>query len=546
MLSERGGIMTLRELLDREPLRDLTVINRQADLNREVGTVEQTETPDVISFVPVNTFLITTAMVYQNAQDRLCELIRHMNALPCAGLGIKLGRFVNELEPKVIETADALRFPLIRIPMKRTLGDVYHDLLSIIWETENRELLHVLNIRKKFYDLIIHGISLKRLLLMLGATIDKHVLIVDRFGEICGTCHTTGQEERAAIELMHRIDKDSVESERQTFTDQENGREMGMLLYPIKSINRKTHFLLVFERESHSAISSFVMEEIVMILSMHFYKKLFNDYNEMQFRESFIKLILEVNQGELWSSKQILTLGKEYGVKQSSCYCIVAGSFRQQETQKFNAAHLMRKEEKYILVFHYLDSSLRSCFRGEVLLFPDFENWRYIFLIQQKETNLKARLKDLREAVENAFGDQMVFAYGNYAYDVRSIANSYWEAADVLKYLPVDTEEFVYTYQPKNIMELLKGISGNQIDEVCKRMLGDLAFPDDETNMDLKRTLRAYLDCRCSIMETANRLYLHRNTVRYRIKKCEELLKHNLDDADYCFQLQLCLILSDM
>lgn len=538
--------MTLMELLNKEVLRDLTVINSRADLEREVGTIEQTETPDVISYVPINTFLITTAMVYQNNQDSLCDLIRHLNDMPCAGLGIKLGRFVHELDQSVIDTADELHFPLIKIPMERTLGSVYHDLLSVIWETENRELLHVLNIRKKFYDLIIHGISLKRLLLMLGTTIGKHVLIIDRFGEICGTCHTTGWEEQISIELIHNIDKDSAENERQNFISQDNGNEISALLYPIKSVSRKTHFLIVFETEKRSAISSFVMEEIVMILSMHFYKKLYNDYNEMQSRENFIKLILETNQGELWTSKQILTLGKEVGVKQSSSYQILAGCFRKQEPQKFNATHFMRKEEKYILIFQYLDRKLKSCFQDDILLFPDFDNWRYIFLIQQKETKLRPKLKELREAIENAFGDQMIFAYGSNVYNVLSIVHSYWESADVINHLPEGQEEYIYTYQPKNIMELLKGISGNQIDEVCKQMLKDLSFPQDETNSDLKKTLRAYLDCRCSIMETANRLYLHRNTVRYRIKKCEEILQHNLDDTDYCFQLQLCLILSDM
>ncbi len=81
---------------------------------------------------------------------------------------------------------------------------------------------------------------------------------------------------------------------------------------------------------------------------------------------------------------------------------------------------------------------------------------------------------------------------------------------------------------------------------MCRRMLKELAFPADEMNRELKKTLKAYLDCHCSIMETANRLYLHRNTVRYRIKKCEEIMGNDLSDSQYCFQLQLCLILSDM
>ena len=183
--------MTLKQLLDSEILGDLTVINEAADLEREVATVEQTEAPDVVSYVSENSFIITTAMVYKDDQEKLCELILQLNAMPGAGLGIKLGRFVDELDSKVIATADSVKFPLIRIPMKRTLGDVYHDILSLIWDTENKELIHVLNTRKKFYDLIIRGIELKRLLGMLGAMINKRILIVDRFGETVSYTHLT-------------------------------------------------------------------------------------------------------------------------------------------------------------------------------------------------------------------------------------------------------------------------------------------------------------------------------------------------------------------
>ena len=141
---------------------------------------------------------------------------------------------------------------------------------------------------------------------------------------------------------------------------------------------------------------------------------------------------------------------------------------------------------------------------------------------------------------------KMFFAYGNSAYDIGSVVNSYWEAVESLNNMSAKQDTMILHYQPKNILELLKGISSRQIDDVCKRMLKELAFPEDEMNVELKRTLKAYLDCHCSIMETANRLYLHRNTVRYRIKKCEEILDNDLSDWEYCFQLQLCLILSDM
>ena len=83
--------MILRDLLKEKTLRDLVVINEKADLDRVVSTVESTETPDVVAYVPPHTLLLTTAMAYQNCQGELCKLIVSLNQLPCAGMAIKLG-----------------------------------------------------------------------------------------------------------------------------------------------------------------------------------------------------------------------------------------------------------------------------------------------------------------------------------------------------------------------------------------------------------------------------------------------------------------------
>lgn len=536
--------MTLKCLLENNSLKDLVVMNRNADLERTVSTIESTETPDIISFVPVNCFIITTAMIYKNHQEDLCDLILRLNVLPCAGLGIKLGRFIDKLDPRVIEIADSVGFPLVRIPMNRTLGDVYHRFLALIWDNENKDLLNALNIQKKFYNLVLHGASLKRLLNVLGSTIEKHVLIVDMFGEICGTSNTSRLEEQTALQVMRQVNKEDNEYWQHTLT--QLGKKMQIVVYPIRSINRNTHYLVIFNDENTSAISAFVMEEVLLIFGIHFYKNLYVYYNEMQFRDSFLKIMVDVNENKCWSARQILAIGQEHGLKPSAFYRVIIARFIHAETQKFQATQFMRREERYILVYNYLKRKVEEPFSGDIIVLPDIDSWRYVLVLQNNGRNLDKRLKEINDVLEDIFHEQMFFAYGNSAYDIGSVVNSYWEAVESLNNMSAKQDTMILHYQPKNILELLKGISSRQIDDVCKRMLKELAFPEDEMNVELKRTLKAYLDCHCSIMETANRLYLHRNTVRYRIKKCEEILDNDLSDWEYCFQLQLCLILSDM
>lgn len=61
-------------------------------------------------------------------------------------------------------------------------------------------------------------------------------------------------------------------------------------------------------------------------------------------------------------------------------------------------------------------------------------------------------------------------------------------------------------------------------------VLGGLAA-DTELNARLRETVLAFLECGASPKATAERLHLHRNTVRYRLERAVELLGHDLDQA---------------
>lgn len=135
---------------------------------------------------------------------------------------------------------------------------------------------------------------------------------------------------------------------------------------------------------------------------------------------------------------------------------------------------------------------------------------------------------------------------GDKIYDIASAPLSYREVKENLDGL--NEKEFtghVLEYRSKSALDLLRGISKNQSRSVCEQLLGELAFPEDQTLEELRNTLKVFLECQCSIAETSNRLYLHRNTVRYRIKKCESILGKELSDPEYCFELQVGLILSE-
>ena len=73
----------------------------------------------------------------------------------------------------------------------------------------------------------------------------------------------------------------------------------------------------------------------------------------------------------------------------------------------------------------------------------------------------------------------------------------------------------------------------------CARVLGPLA---SERHADLRRTLEEYIRSHGSQSSVSRSLYLHRNTVRQRLRRIEELTRADLDDPEQRLLLQLALL----
>ncbi|GAC1477666.1 MAG: hypothetical protein PVSMB8_17650 [Vulcanimicrobiaceae bacterium] len=75
-----------------------------------------------------------------------------------------------------------------------------------------------------------------------------------------------------------------------------------------------------------------------------------------------------------------------------------------------------------------------------------------------------------------------------------------------------------------------RGAQDPSIIERARRLLAPLAEDDRARVGDLTATLRAYYACGCSISGTAEAMFLHRNSVRYRLDRVRAILNLDIDD----------------
>lgn len=535
--------MTLREILQKDKKSGLSVLNREADLERVVETIESTETPDVYRYVSANCFIITTGMIYQNAQEQLLRLIETLDALPCAGLAIKLGRFLGDLDPKVIEKADELRFPLLLIPGERTLGQVYQNMLSVLWNSQNIGLLEALNTKKKLYSLVTNGATMKRILRNMGSEIGRNILLSDAFGQYYENGNASGNEVKEGLKFIRSRGKElgQLQDSRQ-FSCQE---ECSISVYPIKSVSGNTHYLLVFDKEEQTPVSVFVMEEIVLLLEVILYRNQITTFNEMQRKDEFRKYLLSEN-GENWPMEQPSKWKQQMGFRTGSFYQVLLCRCVDFSSHRFHYVQFMQREEKYILGYRFVDSWLKENFGEKVLVLPNMDNWQYLMLFFAPCEGLNTCLDQMAVKLEETLKTKLVYSQGGRAWDQESIRMAYWRATENYeKWKQGGKAERFLDLAPKNVLETLWEIPRMQTDSICRNTLKELAYPENETGEELRKTLKTFLDCRCSITDTATQMYLHRNTIRYRISKCEDILGRKLDSSESCFEIQLALYLSE-
>lgn len=89
---------------------------------------------------------------------------------------------------------------------------------------------------------------------------------------------------------------------------------------------------------------------------------------------------------------------------------------------------------------------------------------------------------------------------------------------------------------------LLRELARSQELAPFEELVRPLAERDRERGSDLIRTLRVYFDSGANASEAADRMFLHRNSMAYRLGRIQELVGLDLKDPGARLALQLGLL----
>ncbi len=134
------------------------------------------------------------------------------------------------------------------------------------------------------------------------------------------------------------------------------------------------------------------------------------------------------------------------------------------------------------------------------------------------------------------------YGLGNLYDSARYLHRSFQEARSALELGQLFNNPLrLVSFQDLGIMRLLHRLDRQELEDYRSEVLGPLLKFDKESNLALEETLLAYFACNTDLNAAGEKLYLHPNTLRYRLKKASEILGRDLSSLENQVNLFLAL-----
>lgn len=535
--------MKLIDLLQIPVFQRSRVLAGKSGLSRQVHSVNMMDAPDIIHYLKADELLLTTAYAIRDNPLELQRLVKQMAACECAGLGIKTKRFLQEIPGHVLEMAEKLHFPLIELPMEPSLGEMLHQSLGSIMEKHNEEQSYALQMHREFSRLIMRGKGVREIIDALTPLVGGTVLLVGYRDVFLSGFNTIPD---SVLPIMIDQARELIGKENPPegafrlcfFTRQDRHRAEGWF-FPIR-LPQQTNYLIVANANKleKSPLPRLAVEQAANVIGFERMKQQAVRERTRRFKNEFFEDLVE---GRFHSEAEISSLGKRYGLQEPyPCLCVVG------RTDPADGAGEENMYSKRDRIHERLKSMLEEVRLPHIL----FNKKDLFVMLLKQEKNLPLNEPRLTEQLgkfqeDLYFRENIPFSFGigTPVGPLTDIPVTFKEALNALESgYRSNQSKFIQSYRARELTELLKMIPNEALTDFYNETFGGLLDLPKPERDEIMNTARVYLETHGQSAQTARRLFIHRNTVTYRLNKFEQLTRRNLRDPNDSLRLRMAFL----
>jgi purine catabolism regulator len=534
-------MITVQDILD-IPGLNLKLLAGSKAVGNPVRWVHIAEVRDPAKWLKGGELLLSTGMgIGHSAEDQVAFLQNVIDA-NLAGLGFGTGFSYKKVPQAIIDMAQEQDFPVFEVPYSVPFIAITEAVSSKIVNEQYALLQRSLAVHEKLTKIVLEERGLDSIITTLSTLVGCSAVLFDFHGLVlCEASYRRQLTSEMIAGLWRQISE--RRANRQSFSIGLDGNPITVQVYPIVASHRIGAFLAVVKDTGEfSDYDRIILHHVVTVTALELVKKKAVAETEKRLAGDFFD---ELIASDLYEEEIARRLAF-FGLDPEGQHMIALVDI--DEFKAFTSGNGEREETVIQDVKERLHWAVDEFLaRREVLFISASRSDSVVVLVQLggvRATDVIGLAADLQRAVDAMLPEITVsIGLGRPHKSLVDLRQSYYEALYAIRIRKLKGNRAVIaSFDDLGSYGLLLGLQDTLSLEVFyDSVLGKLHEYDEQNSSDLVKSLACFLEANGHWGEASERLYVHRHTLRYRMKRVEEITGRDLSSSQDRMEFWLAL-----
>lgn len=521
---------TTRDMLEVPSMANATLISGQNGLDKEINNIMVMEAPDIEKWLTPGQVLLSSFYSLQHeTTENLIIFVEKLAAYQTSALIIKMDRFIEKIPEGVVEACDSYNLPLLQISQSTPYSTIILEVMQILFNEKARLLDYYHDIHHKFTRLALEQPTLSDIAYMLEELIHCPISLLDYNKK----CILTTKENATDFTVIDSIPvkKESYMNyayDRRSIKFLSNPNQVfTQLIVKISNIGNDFHYLVIDELDKPlNDLDIMAIENAVSFLQMELIKKFAISEVQQNFRNDIIDDLMAnkfSTKENMYESASVLKLhpNKKYRIVVTQ---LVYSS--EKPTLNIEKTAIDKQQDKRFIKHcqTYWQDLVYRIRSNRIIFIMSSNNQTDEEFKQEFEKNFLSILHQMetqptvyRVGISNETTIDDFHLYSLQALKITQQVSRF------------KASSFIMNYQDLGFYRFLSEITDSaKLKELIPSKLWMLYQKEPE----LVETLHAYLDHDKSLTKSAEVLYVHPKTMRYRINKIIKFCELDMENPE--------------
>jgi purine catabolism regulator len=532
-------MITVQDILEISEL-NLRLLAGHKSTSNPVRWVHITEVPDPTKWLKGGELLLTTGYSFVGDEEQQVAQIKRLIDHNISGLGFGTGFSFDKVPPALVSVAEEYGFPLFEVPYHVPFIAITEAVASKIVNEQYSLLQRSLAVHEKLTKIVLEEKGLEAILSTLSALVGCSAVLFDFHGVVL--CEAAYRRHLGAelIADLWRLISDR-RADRQNFALSMDGVGSGVQVYPVVASHRIGAFLAVVKDSGDfSEYDRIILHNVVTVTALELVKKKAVAETEKRLAGDFFD---ELIASDLYEEEIARRLAF-FGLEPQSPHLIVLVDIDVLEgdaaAERNEAAAQDIKERLHWTVDEFMA-------RRDVLCISASRSDSVVILVQPGKRDTKEIIRmagELQAVIAEMLPEISVsVGIGRPHRQLIDLRQSYYEASYAIKIRKLKGEpRVIASFDDLGSYGLLLGLQDTlPLVVFYDSVLGKLQEYDEQNSSDLVKSLACFLEANGHWGDAAEKLYVHRHTLRYRMKRVEEITGRDLNQSQDRMEFWLAL-----